>query len=494
MWNILLLGFIAFFLWGLLCWLRDYRTFSHIPGPTDLPFVYGFFRMYKNKKRMYEAGLDGFNQYGTTWTSKISWARHRHVFTIDPKNIVYILQDNFDNYVKGAGSHKVLSNLLGEGIFNVNGESWRSQRQIASHLFKIRELRGMAETFLLHGEQLVDILRKNQGKVVDTQDLFSSLTLDSIGEIAFGVPIGSLQHPVPFSKAFNQAQVRTALRSFRPFWDLLDKYDYPLHDAIKVLDDFAYGVIAEERAKIEQEKKESPDHSVKEGEKINLLRKYLIMTDENGQPFTNKYIRDIIMNFTIAGRDTTAQTLTWAFYLLSQNPRVLQEAKNHVAEELGDNKPSYEDCTKGLRYLEAIMNETLRLYPPVPIDSKTTVKDDVLPSGARVTAGTIIIYHIWSLGRYEKYWKRAEEFWPERWLEEGGDAPKKQQPPFIPFNYGRRTCLGMNMAYLEAKMVMALILQSGLDLVVESGYVPQYQHAITISVRDGMKMIPREAK
>jgi cytochrome P450 len=318
------------------------------------------------------------------------------------------------------------------------------------------------------------------------QELFARFTLDSIGEIAFGKKIGSLEKPVAFSLAFNQAQLLTDSR-FQKFWWKWTPWidtERKMREALKVLDEFAYGIIKERRQ----------DSDI--ATKTDLLSRYIGMTDDDGEPFTDKYLRDIVLNFMIAGRDTTSQALTWCFYLLSLNPAAKAKLVAEVDSKLGGHEPSFANVDD-LPFLHAVVNETLRLYPPVPVDSKSAVNDDVLPNGAVIRAGMSLNYPIWVINRLPQYWDRPNEFWPERWLDAPDlgasglrPVPKNNSLPFIPFNFGPRTCLGMKMAYLEVKMMAVLLLQR-FELELAPHQEVQYKSAITLSAKNGIRMVPR---
>jgi len=148
-----------------------------------------------------------------------------------------------------------------------------------------------------------------------------------------------------------------------------------------------------------------------------------------------------------------------------------------------------------LPYLQSVINETLRLYPPVPIDAKDCLADDVWPDGVKVPGGITIVWHAYAMGRYFEYWDQPDEFRPERWCENangGKPMPVGNQPPFIPFQYGPRTCLGIHMAYLEVKVAMVLILQK-FRFSLEKGHRVHKELSLTMFAKYGMRMhvLPR---
>lgn len=184
----------------------------------------------------------------------------------------------------------------------------------------------------------------------------------------------------------------------------------------------------------------------------------------------------------------------WCFYLLSLHPEAKAKLVAEIDTVLGGKEPAF-DNVDDLPFLHAVVNETLRLYPPVPVNSKAAVNDDVLPNGAFIRAGMQINYSPWVLNRLPQYWDRPNDFRPERWIDgesaNGGlPVPKNNALPFIPFNFGPRTCLGMKMAYLEIKIMAVLLLQK-VDLVLAPDQEVHYRSAITLSAKNGIRMVPQ---
>jgi len=175
-----------------------------------------------------------------------------------------------------------------------------------------------------------------------------------------------------------------------------------------------------------------------------------------------KFMQDMVLNFLIAGRDTTAQSLSWTLYLLTGHPeierKVLEEVKRVLTERGVDDSGEiiYDDLSK-LTYLHAVISESLRLFPSVPVDPKCALEDDTLPDGTFVPRGTRCNYNIYSLGRCKRVWGQdADDFRPERWLNCGPVNPYE----YPAFNAGPRECLGKRLAYVEMKACLLAILRS----------------------------------
>jgi len=204
---------------------------------------------------------------------------------------------------------------------------------------------------------------------------------------------------------------------------------------------------------------------------------------QRGEELSEDYLRDLVLNFLIAGRDTTAQALSWTIYCLSTHPDVETKVRREIVDICGVRGPSYEDLPR-LKYLDAVINEVLRLYPSLPIDSKVALSDDVLPDGTFVPRGTIVDYDIYCMGRDRSIWgEHASMFLPERWLEMK-QAPGSFEYPV--FNAGPRECLGRKLAMVEAKTCLAMLIpQMSFKLAVPSEQIsPDVQ--LTLGMASGL--------
>jgi len=218
-------------------------------------------------------------------------------------------------------------------------------------------------------------------------------------------------------------------------------------------------------------------------ERKDLLSRFICMKDEDDKPYSDQYLRDIIINALLAGRDTTSQLLLWGLYLLSQNPDKEAKLLEEIQNTLENEPPNYEN-TKNMKYLKAVLDETLRQFPPVPIDRKTAQSDDVLPNGMFVPKGTIVFWSLFVMGRMHNYYENPLAFVPERWLTE--DQPKHKA--FMPFLFGPRICLGQTMAYTQAKVVMCLLLPLFQFHVVPDQIIHYDAIFLTLRAKYGIKM------
>lgn len=426
------------------------------------------------------------------------------VLTADPKNVEHFLKTNFENYVKGELVHERLEELLGNGIFSTDGQLWYHQRKSASPLFTTNNFKDhMLTTFVKSSQRFVDILDgpATRGEAMDMFNLFNRFTLDGIGEVGFGRNIGALENPEnPVLQSFDAAQQsimeRFIMRS--PYWKVERFFNAPAERTYKqhcaTLDAYVHGVAREAWADSFSNTAQSPS-----ARKSNLrarsdfLSLFIGEMKRNGCTSTvdalstqdEKFLRDLIMSFLIAGRDTTAQALSWTFYLLAQHPTIEAHLHSEVVETLGDGPLTYEGINR-LEYAQCVVNEVLRLYPSVPKNIKVAVNDDVLPDGTVIPAGCNIAHTPFVMGRSKAIWgEDAAEFKPERWI--GRAFPDLYSYPV--FHAGPRECLGRRMAYLEIKVCLAALLrQYHFKLSVHPSEV-FYAESLTLPMATPLPMI-----
>eukprot|EP01104_Vermistella_antarctica_P006923 TRINITY_DN1762_c0_g1_i3.p1 TRINITY_DN1762_c0_g1~~TRINITY_DN1762_c0_g1_i3.p1 ORF type:complete len:279 (-),score=40.42 TRINITY_DN1762_c0_g1_i3:11-847(-) len=205
--------------------------------------------------------------------------------------------------------------------------------------------------------------------------------------------------------------------------------------------------------------------------------------DKVAVEYCEKDLRDAIMNLLIAGRDTTALLLTWCMYLLSQHPKIEAKVLDEIERELGDSPIDYSNL-KRLQYLKQVLQETLRMYPPVPIECYNTREvESVFPGGYYAPPQTSVLYSAYTMHRNPKYYPNPEEFNPDRFA----TAPAPYT--FLPFHAGPRVCLGKEMAYLEAMTMVVTLLRSGIRLRLYPEHRVAIKQAIMLTSDGGMRMV-----
>ncbi|KAM3397580.1 hypothetical protein P3S68_001093 [Capsicum galapagoense] len=419
------------------------------------------------------------------------------ICTSDPVNVEYILKTNFDNYGKGWYNYNILQDLLGDGIFTLDGDKWRKQRKLSSHEFSTRVLRDFSSVvFRKNAAKFAHILSEavKSNEIVDIQDLFMKATLDSIFAVAFGIELdsmsGSNEEGKIFSDAFDKASAITTWRYVDIFWKIKRALNIgseaKLKEYIRTVDVFVYKLI---QRKTEQMSKPEADLSRK---KEDILSRFLQITGTNP-----KFLRDIILSFIIAGKDTTATTLSWFIYVICKYPyvqkKIAQEIKESVTEEenatdITDFAANLsEEAPEKMHYLHAALTETLRLYPAVPADPKICFSDDTLPDGFSVNKGDTVTYLPYAMGRMKFIWgDDAVEYKPERWLDSDGLFRPKNPFKFTAFQAGPRICLGKEFAYRQMKIFSAVLLRYFVFKLSDDKKTVNYKTMINLHIDGGL--------
>lgn len=460
-WDVLWAAFIAAF-GGAVCkaWLSKSRG-----NPTNWPFLGMLPALLLNVHHAYDWIASLLINNGGSFSFQGPWfSNMRYFVTADPRNIEHALRTHFTNYPKGKDFSHIFHDLLGHGIFNADGHLWQTQRKVTSLQLYSRSCKQFSDSivFEMVKNKLLPTLQHHckTGLQFDFQDIMLRFTFDTISLVGFGVDPGCLSPSlpvVPFSRAFETALECTMLRFFLPprWWKVLKWLragkERSMPNALKIVDDFTEKVIS-------TRKKEMNLSEIK----LDLLSCLLRMGGDAG--VDEKLLKDLGLNFLLAGRDTSALALSWFFWLLASHPNIEEKVVEEARRVLGTGGSSLLTRTElnQMHYLHAALTESLRLYPSVPIDIKHIVMDDILPDGTHVKKDEKFVYAIHAIGRMESIWgSDCCLFRPERWLNpSNGTFTDAHVPPFhyLAFNAGPRTCIGKDMAYLLMKTVASMLL------------------------------------
>jgi fatty acid omega-hydroxylase len=383
------------------------------------------------------------------------------------EDIRHMLKDNWLSFQKNIpeiGFDIAGEELIGRSIFAVDGAEWKYLRKTASHLFSTNAIKHqMEQVFVSEGHAFVEILRAAavSGETIDLQNVIQCLTFDAICEIAFGICPGALDaaargETLPFLEAFDGGQRVLAERTGMP------NFVWQVQRWLRIGqegDMVRYTRLVREYVQsiIDQRKHEETEGF--EDTRKDLLTLFISHGRKSGQQdfLSNAYLQDVILNFMVAGRDTTASTLINLFRLLAANP----EEERRLINELA-SVPATHSGLNSANFLDAAINETLRIYPPVPEMLRIAVKDLVLPSGIQIRKRDFCMVPMLGLGRSPKLWLNPETFSPSRWLDSDGRLLKlisEDQYKIPIFWAGPRICLGKDMARFESKVIARLVLE-----------------------------------
>jgi cytochrome P450 len=507
-------------------------------GPVVYPIVGTFIGVLWNLEHIHDWMTEQLKKKTSSMTARfVRPGSAAFYLTASPKNVEYILKTNFDNYPKGPETCNNLSDLLGSSIFNVDGELWKEQRRVAMHEFTTKSLRNfMHEIVQVElDNRLIPVLSKasSEGVLVDLHDIFMRFTFDTICNLGFGVDPGCLDISLPNVKlahAFDTATAITSSRFFMyPFvWGTMRALNIGseriLRESLRQINVFAMHVIQKRRQKLLESSTEprnglnsddapeplsSPPH-------MDLLSRFMGVTtegekltpdasggdDQKRGGYSDVFLRDIVISFLLAGRDSTSSGISWLFWLLSRHRRVVDAIRAEIREVVKSrnctnlstdaSKFTYEEL-KNMHYLHAALSESLRLHPPLPVDTKFAVKEDVLPDGTHIPKGSVVAYGPYAMGRMEELWgSDCLEFKPERWLQNGVFVPQCPYK-YAVFQAGPRICLGKELALLQIKLVTAGLINC-FDFYVPEDFKPTYELSLLLPMKYGLptKISPRE--
>ncbi|KAF3572812.1 hypothetical protein F2Q69_00062776 [Brassica cretica] len=336
-----------------------------------------------------------------------------------------------------------------------------------------------------------------------SKDVFQRFTFDTTFVLATGIDPGCLSIEMPkieFAKALDEAEEAIFFRHFKPeiVWKMQRLLGFgdelKMSIAHSTFDRVCSECIASKRDEITR-----GVTSIHSSSK-DLLMSYMDVDTTKYKllnPGDDKFLRDMILSFMLAGRDTTGSALTWFFWLLSKNPEVTTKIRQEINTKLSprtNNDSDHfslfnpQDLNK-LVYLHGALCEALRLYPPVPFQHKSPTKPDVLPSGHRVDASTKIVFCLYSLGRMKSLWgEDASEFKPERWISETGRLIHVPSFKFLSFNAGPRTCLGKEVAMTQMKTVAVKVIQN-YEIEIVEGHKIEPVPSIILHMKQGLKVM-----
>ncbi|CAE5965709.1 unnamed protein product [Arabidopsis arenosa] len=426
--------------------------------PKTYPVIGCLISFYTNRNRLLDWYTELLNESPSRTVVIRRLASRRTVVTANPLNVEYILRTNFDNYPKGKPFTEILGDFLGKGIFNVDGNLWLKQRRLATHDFTPKSLREYVTVLRNEFEkELLAFLNAaaEDSQPFDLQELLRRFTFNIVCIVFLGIDRCSLNPSSPvseFDRAFQTASAVSAGRGSAPLsfvWKFKRLVGFGSEKELRN----AIGQVHSCVDEIIREKKRRPANQ-------DFLSRLIVAGE------SDETVRDMVISIIMAGRDTTSAVATRLFWLITGH----EETEHDLVSEIRSVKEitggfDYESLKK-LSLLKACLCEVMRLYPPVPWDSKHALTDDRLPDGTLVRAGDRVTYFPYGMGRMEELWGGDwDEFKPNRWVDESSydktcsRVLKKVNPFKFPvFQAGPRVCLGEEMAYVQMKYVVASIL------------------------------------
>jgi cytochrome P450 len=377
-------------------------------------------------------------------------AKHTFFLLSRPEHAEHVLVQHQDRYVK-AFTYRPLKAFLGDGLLTSEGSTWQRHRRLVQPVFSHRHVQSFAPAIVAATQRRA--AQWTPGTTVDVAAEMRTLTMDVIGRVLFGTDLASDAEPV--GEAVTRLQGSMAVATLMPPFlspqrtKAIATRIFPgLGRATHTLESLVTRIVD---ARIATPHAEPSD-----------LLDLLLAAGQDEQPLSREEIQDEVMTLVLAGHETTANALTWALTLLSRYPAARERLAAEVDEVLGDRDPQASDVDE-LPWTQAVVSETMRLYPPAWTVERDALEDDNI-AGIAVAAGDTVGISPYLLHRHPEFWPNPEGFDPRRFLPD--NVSNRPRYAFMPFGGGRRICVGAGLAQLEATLALAVLAQSaGVDLL-----------------------------
>jgi cytochrome P450 len=397
------------------------------------------------------------------------WYQVTHPDTID-----YVLRQNYQNYPKG-GFFDALRLLIGNGLLVSDDALWVQQRKLVQPAFQQARILTLSPNITRAAEELVKRLeyRAVNKQPFDIVEEMRQVALQAVSGILFGSDISDESQQI--GQALKTALDYVVYRQFHvanlPL-DIPTRRNRAFLAARNLLDEVVNRII---EVRKRQAAGDTPD------DVLSLL--VVTSKAESDKPMSNRQLRDELITLLIAGHDTTALALTWTIYLLARHHQAELELHAELVNELGGRIPEANDLTK-LPYNRMVIEEAMRLYPPVWVMARRSRNDDEI-NGYYIPANTTITIPQYVTHRHPELWENPESFEPEHFL----PAASKTRPryAYFPFGVGPRQCVGSHLAMLETQLILATIIPRFKFRLVP-GYPVELQPSITLRPRNGILM------
>jgi cytochrome P450 len=401
-------------------------------------FLLGNLRQMKTNP--FQALCDWQRDYGDLASFRLAT---RHFYLIShPKLIEQSLVKQSDVFVKMYDPKKPngLALVLGQGLVTSQGELWQRQRRLMQPVFQRSNLASLLPQIVTAGNNLLNKWRLlGEGSQVNLADEMMRLTLEVITQTMFGTSVlDKIDRIAPALDTLLRYAAKSVMNPLRIPLCIPTEANREFNAASALLDEVIYGIIGQRRS-------QAAKHN-------DLLDMLLNASDDHGELMSDKQIRDEVITIFTAGHETTANLLTWTLYLLVRHPDVLAKLRQEFDALLHGEIPTAEDLQQ-LVYTRAVLNESMRLRPPVGIMMRKIVKDTEVDSYS-LKQGRLAMFSIYNIHHHPDFWPEPEQFDPERFL-----SAESRRFSFMPFGTGERICIGNHFALLESQVLLSMIIQ-----------------------------------
>ncbi|KAK1983415.1 cytochrome P450 [Colletotrichum cereale] len=500
--TVLAAGAISIFLYAIFGQpkLRRDGVPLHLPRrpPGTLPLAGNGINFLRDRQKLFDWFTKCEQLYGYETLQISVPSLPPGVIISNPRNLDYVFK-NEGIFAKGEFFQGRSRDLFGNGIINVDGDLWRIQRKAGLNFLNSSNLRVLTDVALPEylSQSVAFLETKTEKGIVDLQAVFHEITTQLMGKMAYNKPQMEMHAEDDFALAFDYASGATAERFQNPLWFVSELLTGArLRRSMLVVKSFGRNIVSNaikdrktrtaKKGQISEDaSKDRLDHI--SGSLVQSLLDYI--GDE-------QLVADAALNYLSAGRDTTAQALTWTFYLLMRHPEVVAKVREEIDQVTENSQDTLEKAIseKGsptsMPYIFAVFCEALRIFPPIPFEIKQAVQATTLPDGTFLPQNAVVVWCTWAMNRSRLTWgPDANEFCPERWLVDG-KVVNKSASEFPVFNGGSRTCLGKKMAETIAVQVIATVV--GLfDCVRVDDSTRVSKSSLTLPMKDGLPCLVR---
>jgi cytochrome P450 len=352
-----------------------------------------------------------------------------------PDGVRSVLVTNARSYGKSTIQYSALSLVTGEGLLSADTAEWKRQRPMVQPAFHRETLTTIVSHVATAAERIIeDWNALTEGAVVDIDAAIMNAALEVVGHALFGSDLSTDADVLTTATldALDVVIARARVPITPPAW-VPTPGNRKLSSSVAALDRAVHSMLDSRGVR------EVP---------ADMLDLLITARDDEGHALTETEIRDQVVTFIVAGHETVASALTWTFALLAENPEVMRLLQAEADAVLGGNAAQFADYQR-LPYARAVIDETLRLYPPAWLITRNSLGDDSL-GGYEVPEGSLIIMSPWLLHRHPGVWANPDRFDPQRFID--GEIDRSA---FIPFGAGPRQCIGRDFAYVEAVLLLS---------------------------------------
>lgn len=432
------------------------------PGPRGVPLLGSYLSLISSPLAFYRSMTLDYGPVSHARFGKIDF-----FMPSEPSVIEDLLVGKHKHCVKDATT-RMLYPLVGHGLLTSEGEVWKRQRKLAAPAFQPRRLTSYEEAMVACAREAFATFRDGESR--DAHADIMRLTLDIVSRTLLGVNTRSeadrIAHALEVSLDYYERRLYSVRRMLPPSFPSLGKLRF--RRAKAELDQIVHGIIERCRASA--------------GEGDYLLARLIRARTEQGEAMSEQQLHDEAITMLLAGHETTALALMYCVYALSKSPASAERLRAEVDRELGGRAATGEDLAR-MPYLDAVLHETLRLYPPAYAFGRE-VTSEIELGGYRVPVGSQVVISPFGMHRNPRFFPDPERFSPERWLE-GGTARSLPRFAYLPFGGGPRICIGSHFAMLEAGLVLATLVQE-LELDVPRDFTLALAPVITLRSRHGL--------